>query len=85
MHPLGRRRTEVELTPVAEGTPVVMSVEALHDETWTQRLLDGRANELDNLVRVVDSRGQVTSRLISRSPPDPPGIPAPSTSCETHR
>jgi hypothetical protein len=30
-----------------------MSVEPLHDDVWTQRLLDGRANELANLARVV--------------------------------
>ena len=47
--------TEVELTAVAEGTRVVMSVEPLHDEIWTQRLLDGRANEMDNLARVLGS------------------------------
>ena len=44
--------TEVELTPTEGGTHVVMTVEALHDEVWTQRLLDGRANELDNLARL---------------------------------
>lgn len=47
--------TEVELTPAEHGTYVVMSVESLHDETWTQRLLDGRANELENLARLVGS------------------------------
>lgn len=45
--------TEVELTRTADGTRVVMSVEPLHDEVWTQRLLDGRANEMDNLAAVV--------------------------------
>ncbi len=45
--------TVVELEPVAGGTHVVMHVEPLHDETWTQRLLDGRANELDNLAALV--------------------------------
>jgi uncharacterized protein YndB with AHSA1/START domain len=32
----------------------VDTVEAMHDEEWTQRLLAGRANELDNLARLVD-------------------------------
>lgn len=45
--------TDVELTATDHGTHVVMLVEELHDETWTQRLLDGRANELANLARVV--------------------------------
>ena len=45
--------TEVELIPTDAGTRVVMSVEPLHDDIWTQRLLDGRANELANLARIV--------------------------------
>lgn len=45
--------TEVVLTPTDGGTHVVMTVEALHDEVWTQRLLEGRTNELANLDRVV--------------------------------
>jgi uncharacterized protein YndB with AHSA1/START domain len=47
--------TEVELTPTDGGTRVEMSVEPLHDDVWTQRLLEGRANELANLARVVGS------------------------------
>ena len=31
-----------------------MTVERLHDEVWTQRLVAGRENELDNLAAVVD-------------------------------
>lgn len=45
--------TEVELRPAGGETRVVMSIGSLHDEVWTQRLLDGRANELENLARVV--------------------------------
>lgn len=45
--------TDVELTATDGGTRVVMTVEPLHDETWTQRLLDGRSNELDNLGRLL--------------------------------
>lgn len=45
--------TEVELTATEDGTRVVMCVEPLHDQTWTQRLLDGRANELANLARIL--------------------------------
>lgn len=47
--------TDVELTPIDGGTRVVMTVEPLHDDVWTQRLLDGRNNELDNLERVLAS------------------------------
>jgi len=46
--------TEIDLEPVAEGTRVVMRVEPMHDEVWTERLLAGRANELDNLVALVE-------------------------------
>lgn len=45
--------TDVELTPTDDGTRVVMAVEQLHDQLWTQRLLEGRNNELDNLARLI--------------------------------
>jgi uncharacterized protein YndB with AHSA1/START domain len=45
--------TEVELEDVEGGTRVIMTVERMHDEVWTERLLQGRANELDNLARLV--------------------------------
>lgn len=47
--------TEIELEPVDGGTRVIMRVEPLHDDVWTERLLAGRANELDNLARLVDA------------------------------
>ncbi|SFH46209.1 Activator of Hsp90 ATPase homolog 1-like protein [Actinopolymorpha cephalotaxi] len=47
--------TQVELEAVEGGTRVQMVVEPLHDEVWTQRLLAGRANELDNLIVLVAS------------------------------
>jgi uncharacterized protein YndB with AHSA1/START domain len=47
--------TDVELTATDGGTHVAMTVEPLHDEVWTQRLVDGRANELDNLARLITS------------------------------
>jgi uncharacterized protein YndB with AHSA1/START domain len=46
-------RTVVDLEPADAGTHVVMRVEPLHDEVWTDRLLAGRANELDNLARLL--------------------------------
>jgi len=47
--------TIVDLEPADGGTRVIMQVEELHDEVWTQRLIDGRSNELDNLARLVDA------------------------------
>ncbi len=47
--------TVVELRPDAAGVRVVMTVEPMHDEVWTQRLVMGRENELDNLARVLSS------------------------------
>ena len=46
--------TVVELAPAALGTEVTMTVEPMHDEEWTQRLLAGRANELDNLAALLE-------------------------------
>ncbi|HEY1479933.1 MAG TPA: hypothetical protein VGF46_07865, partial [Gaiellales bacterium] len=48
--------TTVEIRPTEAGIEVVMSVEPLHDDEWTQRLLAGRSNELDNLGAVVERR-----------------------------
>lgn len=45
--------TTVDLTPAGSGTLVTMSIDPMHDEEWTQRILAGRANELDNLAAVV--------------------------------
>jgi hypothetical protein len=32
-------------------------VDPMHDETWTQRILVGRNNELDNLRAAITRRG----------------------------
>lgn len=45
--------TTVDLTPDDGRVTVVMTVERMHDEVWTQRLIAGRENELDNLARVI--------------------------------
>ena len=45
--------TEIDLVPEGDGTRVVMRVEPLHDAEWTGRLIAGRANELENLARLV--------------------------------
>jgi hypothetical protein len=38
------------------GTKVVMTVDPMHGETWTQRILAGRKNELDNLQAAIARR-----------------------------
>ena len=45
--------TVVDLEPEGDGTRIVMQVEPMHDVVWTERLLAGRANELENLARLV--------------------------------
>ena len=50
-------QTDVDLEPSEEGVTVTMKVEPMHDEVWTERLLAGRTNELDNLARVIEQRG----------------------------
>lgn len=52
-HPPYEHLTVVDLEPAADGTRIIMQVETLHDETWTQRLIDGRTNELENLATLV--------------------------------
>jgi uncharacterized protein YndB with AHSA1/START domain len=42
--------TIVDLEPAGDEVKVTMTVESMHDEEWTQRLLAGRANELDKLA-----------------------------------
>jgi hypothetical protein len=48
--------TVVELEPADGGTKVTMSVEPMHDDVWTERMLTGRANELENLAAVIAGR-----------------------------
>ena len=48
--------TVVTIEPSEAGVTVTMTVEPMHDRIWTERLLAGRTNELDNLARVVEQR-----------------------------
>jgi uncharacterized protein YndB with AHSA1/START domain len=48
--------TVVEMAAVDGGTDVTMTMEALHDDEWTQRLVAGRRNELDNLAALIEGR-----------------------------
>jgi hypothetical protein len=48
----------VDLEPIESVVRVVMMVEPMHDDVWTERLLVGRSNELDNLgVAIATRRG----------------------------
>jgi uncharacterized protein YndB with AHSA1/START domain len=51
--------TVVDLQASDDGrsTRVVMSAESLHDDVWTERLLAGRAMELDHLAAVLAPAG----------------------------
>jgi hypothetical protein len=33
-----------------------MTVDSIHDQAWTERLIAARANELDNLPKLIQSR-----------------------------
>jgi uncharacterized protein YndB with AHSA1/START domain len=48
--------TVVDITAAGDRTHVVMTVDPMHDETWTQRILAGRSNELDNLEAAIARR-----------------------------
>ena len=48
--------TVVDLQSSADGVRAVMTVDAMHDDEWTQRLVMGRENELDNLAKVIDRK-----------------------------
>ena len=46
-------RTVITLEPTSSGTTVEMWVDPLHDREWTERIVAGRINELDNLQRLL--------------------------------
>ena len=48
--------TVVDLQSIADGVRVVMTIDAMHDDEWTQRLVMGRENELGNLTEVIDRK-----------------------------
>ena len=47
------QRTEVVLHAADGGTRIVMTMEPMHVDEWTQRLVAGRENELANLARLL--------------------------------
>lgn len=48
--------TVVVLAPVDGGTKVRMAIDPMHDQEWTDRIVAGRTNELDNLGRLLAAR-----------------------------
>ena len=48
--------TTIDIEPAGDRTNVVMMVDPLHDETWTQEYRDHRGNELDNLEAAIRRR-----------------------------
>ena len=51
--------TLVDIEPSGDRTKVTMTVDPMHDEEWTARLVAGRSNELDNLAEVLQSGAKV--------------------------
>ena len=50
--------TVVDSEPIGDRTNVVMTVDALHDDAWTQEYCAHRRNELDNLQAAIKRRTQ---------------------------
>jgi len=48
--------TTIDIEPVGDRTNVVMTLDPLHDETWTQQHRAHRGNELDNLEAAIRRR-----------------------------
>ena len=48
--------TTIDIEPAGDGTNVVMTVDPLHDETWTQQHRAHRGQELDNLEAAIRRR-----------------------------
>lgn len=48
--------TTVDITAGGDRTTVIMTIDALHDQTWTQGYLAHRDNELDSLAAAIAAR-----------------------------
>ena len=46
----------IDIEPAGDRTNVVMTVDPLHDETWTQQHRAHRGSELDNLGAAIRRR-----------------------------
>jgi uncharacterized protein YndB with AHSA1/START domain len=49
-------RTTIDIEPAGDRTNLVMTLDPLHDETWTQEYRDHRNTELDNLEAAITRR-----------------------------
>ena len=49
-------QTVVELQEIAEGTRMVLTFDAMHDDRWTQLARTGRESELDRLAKLLNRR-----------------------------
>jgi uncharacterized protein YndB with AHSA1/START domain len=47
----------IEFQPTPEGVKMVLTIEAMHDEEWTQRAVMGWEGELGKLAKVLAGRG----------------------------
>ncbi len=50
--------TTIDIEPAGEGTNLVMTLDPLHDETWTRQHRAHRENELDNLEAAIKRRAR---------------------------
>jgi uncharacterized protein YndB with AHSA1/START domain len=48
--------TVIDIAPAGDGTEVVMTLDPLHDEAWTQEYREHRAKELENLEVAIRRR-----------------------------
>ncbi len=48
--------TTIDIEPVGDRTNVIMTLDPLHDETWTQQHRAHRGNELDKLATAISRR-----------------------------
>jgi len=48
--------TTIDIQPAGDRTNLVMTLDSLHDETWTQQHRAHRGNELDNLEAAIRRR-----------------------------
>jgi uncharacterized protein YndB with AHSA1/START domain len=48
--------THVALLPTAEGVRMIVEFDAMHDDVWTRRAVQGRESELRKLEVVIDRR-----------------------------
>jgi uncharacterized protein YndB with AHSA1/START domain len=49
--------TDVDLTATPDGVHMVLTIDAMHDEMWTGRALQGRESQLRKLETAIANRG----------------------------